>query len=151
MKKIITAGVAIMVFGFTATKAQGVLDKIDRASDKVNHAGNTADKTKSTGDKIMGFFGKKKKASTENSGKTNIKITGGTFATLKGINDKLQNVKGIESTKMKFSTAGNSSIIVQHAGSSDDLLKILQKASPDVFAEKNIEGLDDGEIAVKIK
>lgn len=142
---------AIMVFSFTATKAQGILDKIDRATDKVNQAGNTADKTKSTSDKIMGFFGKKKKVTTENSGKTTIKITGGTFVTLKGINDKLQNAKGIEGTKMKFNNAGNSSIIVQHSGTSDDLLKILQKALPDIFSEKNIEGLDDGEIAVKIK
>ena len=51
---------------------------------------------------------------------------------------------------MKYSASG-SSITLYHVGSTSDILKTLQKASPQVFAEKNIDGMDDGEIAVKIK
>jgi hypothetical protein len=51
---------------------------------------------------------------------------------------------------MKYSAAG-SSIMVKHTGTTDDLLKLLQKSSPDLFGEKNIESLEEGEIAVKLK
>lgn len=157
MKKITILCTALLLSGYTATKAQGILDKIDRASYKVDRAGNSVDRagnsanrTKSTGDKIMGIFGKKNKDAAESSGtKTTIKITGGTFAALKNLNTKIQGSKEVSSTKMKFSNSG-SSIVVQHSGSTDDLLKTLQKASPEIFSEKNIEGLDDGKIEVKV-
>ncbi|MDT3405286.1 hypothetical protein [Mucilaginibacter terrae] len=148
MKKIMIICAALMVFGSTLTKAQAILDKVDRATDKADRAGRTADRTKSTGDKILGLFGKKKDGtSTE---KTTVKLTGVDFSTLKAINDKLQTAKGIESTKMKYSASG-SSIVLQHVGSTTDILKTLQKAAPDVFAEKNIDGMDDGEISIKLK
>lgn len=151
MKKITMICAAMILSGYTATKAQAVLDKIDRVSGQADRANNTAGRTKTTGDKIMGFFGKKNKDGTEAAGtKTTIKITGATLATLTGINTKIQNIKGVTGSKMKFSSSGGSSITVQHAGTTDELLKSLQKTSPDVFKEKNIEGLDDGEITVKI-
>ncbi|MEN0053122.1 MAG: hypothetical protein AAGC65_05605 [Mucilaginibacter sp.] len=158
MKKIMLICAALTLFGFTTTKAQAVLDKIDRASDKVDKAGNTvdkagntADKTKSTGDKILGFFGKKKKDSSQTTEtKTIIKISGVTFSALSGINEDVKKDKNVTGTKMKFNSAG-SSILVEHTGTTDDLLKVLQKASPNVFGEKNIESLEDGEIAVKVK
>ena len=142
---------AIILFGFTTTQAQSVLDKIDNASNKADRANNSANRAKSTGDKILGLFGKKKDDGTAAVTKTTIKITGVTFASLKSINDKVQSCKGVTGTKMKFSSAGSSSITVQHSGTTDNLLKVLQKTSPDTFGEKNIEGLDDGEISVKIK
>lgn len=149
MKKIMIICAGLLLFGFTTTRAQAVLDKIDRATDKADRAGHTADRTKSTGDKILGFFGKKKDGAASET-KTTVKISGVDFATLRSINDKLQAAKGIESTKMKYSASG-SSITLQHSGSTSDILKTLQKASPEVFAEKNIDGMDDGEISVKLK
>lgn len=140
--------VGLMLLGSSITKAQAILDKVDRATDKADRAGRTADRTKSTGDKLLGFFGKKKdSALTE---KTTVKLSGIDFSTLKSINDKLRGAKGIESTKMKYSSSG-SSIVLEHAGSTSDILKTLQKAAPDVFAEKNIDGMDDGEISIKLK
>jgi hypothetical protein len=149
MKKIMIICTSLTLLGFTTTRAQAVLDKIDRATDRADRAGHTADRTKSTGDKILGFFGKKKDGANSET-KTTVKFGGVDFATLKNINEKLQVAKGIESTKMKYSTSG-SSITLQHSGSTSDILKTLQKASPDVFAEKNIESMDDGEISVKLK
>ena len=149
MKKIMIICAGILLFTITSTKAQGILDKIDRTADKADRAGRTADRTKSTGDKILGFFGKKKGGSVSET-KTTVKLSGVDFSTLKNLNEKLQGIKGIESTKMKYSASG-SSIILQHSGSTSDILKTLQKASPQVFAEKNIDGMDDGEISVKLK
>ena len=149
MKKIMIICAGLILFGFTTTRAQAVLDKMDRANDKADRAGHTADKTKSTGDKILGFFGKKKNGSSSET-KTTVKISGVDFATLRSINDKLQAAKGIESTKMKYGASG-SSITLQHSGSTSDILKTLQKASPEVFAEKNVDGMDDGEISIKLK
>jgi hypothetical protein len=151
MKKITMICATLILFCLTTAKAQAVLDKIDNASNKVDRAGNTADKTKSTGDKILAFFGKKKKDSAESTeAKTNIKIAGATFALLSSLNENIKKNKCVTGTKMKYSTAG-SSITVLHTGTTDDLLKLLQKSSPDLFGEKNIESLEDGEIAVKLK
>ncbi|MFD2287848.1 hypothetical protein GJU39_06720 [Pedobacter petrophilus] len=149
MKKIMIICAGLILFSFTTTRAQAILDKIDRATDKADRVGRTTDRTKSTGDKIMGLFGKKKDGNTS-AAKTTVKLIGVDFTTLKNLNEKLQTVKGIESTKMKFSASG-SLITIYHAGSTSDILKALQKASPDVFAEKNIDGMDDGEISVKLK
>jgi len=152
MKKITMTCAAILLFGFSTTKAQAILDKIDNASNRADRANHTADRAKTTGDKLLGIFGKKnKETATAAESKTVIKVTGATLVSLKGINEKVQDSKGVTATKMKFSNTSGSSITVQHAGTTDDLLKALQKSSPDVFSEKNIEGLDDGEIAVKIK
>jgi len=149
MKKIIIICFGLIIFSFTTTKAQAILDKIDRATDKADRAGRTADRSKNTGDKILGFFGKKKDgAASEN--KTTVKLSGVDFSTLKSLNEKLQAAKGIQSTRMKYSASG-SSIVLQHEGSTSDILKTLQKAAPNVFAEKNIDGMDDGEISIKLK
>jgi hypothetical protein len=46
-------------------------------------------------------------------------------------------------------SANGSMVQVQHTGSSEDLLKLIQKSdAKDVFADKNLEGLEDGKIAV---
>ena len=147
MKKTLLICFAFLVIGTTATKAQDILDKIDRAVNKADRASNTADRAGKTGSKIGSLFGKKK---TDAETKTTIRISGATFTSLKSINDKIQLSKGVAETKMKFN-ASSSTIVVMHAGSTEDLLKALQKTAPVEFAEKNLTGMDDGEISVKTK
>lgn len=146
MKRIGILCFALLVFGATNANAQGALDRI---LDKVDKASSTADRAGKTGGKLGSLLGKKK-TSVEAENNTTVSIIGVDFATLKGINEKLQTAKEVSSTKMKFNATG-STITLQHSGTTEGLLKILQKASPTVFAEKNIEGMDDGEIAIKVK
>lgn len=151
MKKTGIICFAILLFGVTSANAQGVLDKIENILNKADRATNTADKAAKTGQKATSLLAKKKGTEAETADtKTMLKLTGVNFAALKELNEKLQTAKGVESTKMKFSTAG-STILLQHTGSTEDLLKILQKTNPSLFADKNIDGMDDGEISVKVK
>ena len=163
MKKIAIASLASLLVCAAPVKAQKLLDKIESALNKAERASNTADRTTKTGGKVAGLFGKKKNAAAETTAaattpvvatvaeiKTTIKISGINFANLKSVSDKMQASKGVKSTKMTFSPAA-STITVQHTGSTEELLAALQKNIPDVFAEKNIDGLSDGEISIKIK
>lgn len=145
MKKSSIVCFALLVFGVASANAQSILDKIDRAVNKADRAANSADRAGKTGSKIGGLLGKKKGAETS----TTIKLSGVDFTGLKSINEKVQATKGVGSTKMKFNSSG-STIQVQHSGSTEDLLKALQKNSTS-FAEKNLSGLDDGEISIKLK
>lgn len=165
MKKIAIAGIALLVCTASAN-AQKLLDKIESTLNKAERASNTADRTTKTGNKLAGLFGKKKNAVAATTTtaaapvatatnvvtevKTIIKISGINFANLKSVSDKMQASKGVKSTKMTFSTT-LSSITVQHTGTTEELLAALQKNIPDVFAEKNIEGLSEGEILIKVK
>ncbi|WP_316794564.1 hypothetical protein [Pedobacter frigoris] len=146
MKKSLTVCFALLVFGATTASAQGILDKIDKVLNKADQAAGSADKASKTGLKAAGLFGKKSAAAETN---TIIKFSGVDFSMLKSINEKVQTAKGVASTKMKFN-ASSSTIQVQHAGTSEELLTALQKVSATTFAEKNLEGLDDGEILIKI-
>ncbi len=151
MKKFGIICFAMMLFGIASANAQGVLDKIDRAINKADRAGNAADRAGKTGSKLSNLFGKKKGA--EDAGtetKTTVNISGVDFVTLKSINEKIESTKGVASSKMKFSTSG-STLSLQHSGTTDDLLKALQKTNPGVFGEKNIEALEDGQISVRVK
>jgi hypothetical protein len=157
MKKIGILCFAIMLFGAVQANAQGaidrILDKVDKASDKADKANNTANRAGSTAGKLSGLFGKKKGTADAGTGaetKTTLNISGVDFATLKSITEKVENTKGVVSAKMKFNTAG-SSIGLQHIGTTDDLLKALQKTNPTVFAEKNILGMEDGQISITLK
>lgn len=150
MKKIASLCFAILVFGVTSTQAQGVLDKIENILNKADRATKTADKAAKTGQGAADLLAKKKGTSPAADSQTTIKLSGVSFAALKELNEKLQSAKGVESTKMKFSASG-STISLQHAGSTEDLLKTLQKTSPLIFADQYIEGMDDGEITVKLK
>lgn len=157
MKKIGILCLAFLLLGLVNAKAQGAVDrllgKIDKVSEKVDKAGATADKAGKTGSLISNFFGKKKdntSAVVAAETQTIVNISGADFATLKSIAEKAENTKGVISVKTKFSTGG-SSISLQHSGTSDDLLKALQKTNPIVFAEKNISGMEDGQISIIIK
>ncbi|MBB5645123.1 hypothetical protein [Pedobacter cryoconitis] len=151
MRKFGIICLAIMLFGIASANAQGILDKIDRTINKADRAGNTADRAGKTGGKFSKLFGKKKGA--EDAGaetKTIVNISGVDFATLKSINEKIEGTKRVANSKMKFSTSG-STISFQHSGTTADLLKALQKNNPEVFSEKNIEALEDGQISVQVK
>ena len=145
MKKSLLVGFTFIVFGITNVRAQSILDKLDNALNKADRALNSADKAGKTGSKLGGLLGKKEGKETS----TTIKISGVDFTKLTSINEKIKASKGVASTKMKFNSEG-STIKVQHSGSTEDLLKALQKNST-TFAEKNLLGLDDGEISVEIK
>lgn len=151
MKTLLMMCVTLIVFSGTSLKAQGIFDKIDKALSKVDKATNAADKTKGTSDKLFGFLSKKKKTTdtkTEESMSTTITISGVDFGTLKALNENIQKCTGVEATKIKYNATG-STIDVQHTGSSEDLLKLIQKSnSKDLFADKNLEGLEEGKIAV---
>ncbi|WP_316776706.1 hypothetical protein [Pedobacter antarcticus] len=150
MKKFGIICFTIMLFGITSANAQGILDKIDRTINGADRAGNTADRAGKTGGKFSKLFGKKKGAEeTGAENKTTVNISGVDFATLKSINEKIEATKGVASSKMKFSTSG-STISFQHSGTTADLLKAFQKTNPEVFGEKNIEALEDGQISVKV-
>ena len=150
MKKLTITLTAILLFGVFTSHAQKILDKIDKTDSKINKAGNTIDRVKNTGDKLIGLFAKKKTDEDETSDtKTIIKISGATISTLNKINEKIENSKNVKSTKLKFSSTG-SSITVQHLGNTTNLLTILQKSDSEIFADKNIQGVDDGEIVLKI-
>lgn len=163
MKKIAIAGIASLLICTAPAKAQKLLDKIESTLNKAERASNTADRTTKTGGKLAGLFGKKKTAAAATTTtattpavpvvteiKTIVKITGINFANLKSVSDKMQASKGVKSTKMTFSPTA-STITVQHTGTTEELLVALQKSIPDVFAEKNIAGLSDGEISIKVK
>lgn len=159
MKTIFMMCFVLLLCGTTSLKAQGVFDKIDKALSKVDKASNTADKTKGTGDKLLGFFSKKKKpkdstvvvsapASATNS--TIIIFNGIDFSNLKAVSENIQQCKGVQGTSMKYSAAG-STLKVQHEGSSEDLLKLIQKSEAKaIFADKNLQSLEDGKISINL-
>lgn len=152
MKTISMMCLALLFTGTTSLKAQSVFDKIDKALGKVDKAANTADRTKGTSDKLLGFLSKKQKNEEVAKGETStvISITGIDFSTLKTLSENIQKCKGVESAKIKYN-ATLSTVQVQHAGSSEDLLKLMQKSdAKEVFDDKNLEGLEDGKIALKL-
>jgi hypothetical protein len=152
MKTIRLLCLALILSGATSLKAQGIFDKIDNALNKVDKASNAAGKTKGTGDKLLGFFSKKKKGddATLSGTSTTININGIDFVALKTLNENIQKCKGVESTKIKYNATG-STVQVLHGGSSEDLLKLIQKSdSKDLFADKNLEGLEDGKIVLNL-
>ncbi|WP_199139160.1 hypothetical protein [Pedobacter sp. ASV12] len=119
---------------------------VDRGLGKAKEVGNTVDNAKNTADKLLGLFGKKKKTEAEST--TVISINGGTLATIKQIKADVEACKGVTESAMKFSSTG-SKITVKHAGTTEDLLKLLQTKST-AFGDKNITGIDEGEIGLKV-
>ncbi|WP_293306703.1 hypothetical protein [Pedobacter sp. UBA5917] len=150
MKKlIILAGIILSTAG--GLQAQGLLDKIDRSLNKADRASNSAERAGKTGERINGLFGKKKDANAEKGeSSTKVILNGITLVSLKRINEKIQSQKSIAMVKMKYHADGGSTLTINHSGSTEELLKNLQKSEPAVFADENIVGLDDGEITVRL-
>ncbi|CAN5820184.1 hypothetical protein BH10BAC2_BH10BAC2_27170 [soil metagenome] len=142
------------------------------AVDKANEAIYKADQAKATFEKIKGLFPKKKKnadtakaaivtkdtvkADTTNSAvfagsqKTEISISGIDFSTLKKLNENVQVCASVISAKMKYNSA-LSTIEVIHSGTTEDLLKLMEETSKDIFTEKQIESFEEGKISLKLK
>ncbi len=151
MKTFIITFIGFFILGITQLHAQNFLDKLDRTLNKIDKAANTADRAAGTGSKVMGLMGKKKNANGANAeAHTVIAIEGIDMASLKSLNQSIQNAQGVAATKMKYGAAG-SSIVVDHKGTTDQLLQIIQPLSNGILADKNITGLEDGTISVKVK
>ncbi|MGY3213926.1 hypothetical protein [Mucilaginibacter sp. HD30] len=81
---------------------------------------------------------------------TTVSITGIDYATLKKFNESIQACGTVTETKMKFNSTA-STIEVTHKESTDNLLKLMGETGKDIFSEKNIEGIEEGKIALKLK
>jgi hypothetical protein len=81
---------------------------------------------------------------------TTVTITGIDYATLKKFNESIQACGTVSETKMKFNSTA-STIEVMHKESTDNLLKLMGETGKDIFSDKNIEGIEDGKIALKLK
>jgi hypothetical protein len=81
---------------------------------------------------------------------TTVTITGIDYATLKKFNESIQACGTVSETKMKFNSTA-STIEVTHKESTDNLLKLMGETGKDIFSDKNIEGIEDGKIALKLK
>ncbi|MFD0750648.1 hypothetical protein ACFQZS_10870 [Mucilaginibacter calamicampi] len=81
---------------------------------------------------------------------TTVTVTGIDYATLKKFNEAIQACGTVTETKMKFNSTA-STIEVMHKESTDNLLKLMGETSKDIFSDKNIEGIEDGKIALKLK
>jgi hypothetical protein len=81
---------------------------------------------------------------------TTVTITGIDYATLKKFNESIQACGTVSETKMKFNSTA-STIEVTHRESTDNLLKLMGETGKDIFSDKNIEGIEDGKIALKLK
>ncbi|MEO6148991.1 MAG: hypothetical protein ABIN95_02955 [Mucilaginibacter sp.] len=153
-----------------ATGVTGVTGSVDNALGTANKVGETMGKLK-------GLFGKKKAKEAEaaaaaqaaqnaltaalnaapaapalapGSKITVVTVSGADFATLKKLNENIKACGIVQDSKMKFSSTA-STIEVTHTSSTDELLKLMQETSKDVFTEKQLEGLEDGKIALKLK
>lgn len=135
--------VAMLALGANKAAAQSA---VDRGLGKAQQVGNTVDNAKNTADKLLGLFGKKKKAEGEST--TVISINGGTLTTIKQMKTDIEACKGVTESAMKFNASG-SKITVKHSGTTEELLKLLQVKSA-LFNDKNITGIDEGEIGLKV-
>lgn len=133
-----------LMLGANSASAQNA---VDRGLGKAQQVGNTVDNAKNTADKLLGLFGKKKKTAEEES-TTVITLTGIGLTALKQLKTDIEACKGVSESTMKFNTNG-SKITVKHAGTTDALLKLLQAKST-LFNDKNITGIDEGEISLKV-
>ena len=161
MKKITFLSAAFLVVGSSTVNAQSIFDKIDRiagkvetATNKVDRAANTADRAGKTGGKLVSLLSKKEKAApaaevAETENKTVLTVLNSDLATLKRINAILEGTKGVSSSQMKFNAA-KSVIKISHSGSTEDLFEKIQPKAKDVFADKNVQSLDEGEISLKL-
>lgn len=165
------AGAASSVNGASAGTA-GAVGSVDNAVGTANAAVETMGKLK-------GLFGKKKAKEAEAAAAaaaalaatnqaavnaaltatpalpagvkiTTVTVTGADFATLKKLDESIEACATVQDSKMKFNSTA-STIEVTHKESTDDLLKLMQQTSKDIFTEKNVESLEDGKISLKLK
>lgn len=153
MEKKVLMSVAVLLLGMATMNAQSIFDKIDNMVNKVDNATNTADRASKTGGKVTSIFGKKKhnqEKGVENQNKTVIRISNIDFTNLKKLNTIISETKNVSGTEMKFNQS-SSSIIVLHSGNTEKLLDNIQSKAQNIFTDKNVSGIDEGMIEIKIK
>ena len=152
--------------------ANGAAGGVSGAAGSVSNAAGAVGQAAGAVNTLKGMFGGKKKKEAEAAAAaalqtanaavastpalpagakvTTVSITGIDYATLKKFNESIQACGTVTETKMKFNSTA-STIEVTHKESTDNLLKLMGETSKDIFSEKNIEGIEEGKIALKLK
>ncbi len=155
-----------------AAKANETANGVNGAAGSVGSALGTAEQAAGAVNQLKGLFGGKKKKEAEAAAAavaaaaanavaavpalpagmkiTTVTVTGIDYATLKKFNESIQACGSVTETKMKFNSTA-STIDVTHKESTDNLLKLMSETGKDIFTDKNIEGIEDGKIALKLK
>lgn len=159
-----------------ATKANAAAGGVNGAASSVSGALGTAGQAAQAVGALKGLFGKKKAKEAEAAAAaaaqaaatqvaaainaapalapgmklTTVTVAGIDYATLKKFNEAIQACSNVTETKMKFNSTA-STIEVTHKESTDALLKLMSETSKDIFTDKNIEGIEDGKINLKLK
>lgn len=152
--------------------ANGAAGGVSGAAGSVSNAAGAVGQAAGAVNTLKGMFGGKKKKEAEAAAAaalqtanaalasvpalpagvkvTTVTITGIDYATLKKFNESIQACGTVTETKMKFNSTA-STIEVMHKESTDNLLKLMGETGKDIFSDKNIEGIEDGKIALKLK
>jgi len=152
--------------------ANGAAGGVSGAAGSVSNAAGAVGQAAGAVNTLKGMFGGKKKKEAEAAAAaalqtanaavastpalpagakvTTVSITGIDYATLKKFNESIQACGTVTETKMKFNSTA-STIEVTHKESTDNLLKLMGETGKDIFSEKNIEGIEEGKIALKLK
>ncbi|HVV54053.1 MAG TPA: hypothetical protein VHC47_01940 [Mucilaginibacter sp.] len=148
----------------TAVKKQKNRFNYDKSVAKANtaatntntHMSKTAELLSSTGKAAKGLVksvgslipGNKEKSSDEKV--TRVTIRGITFAKLDKLNKDIDRCRGVHESTMKFSSS-KGVITVKHSGTTEKLLKQMEKKSKDIFTEDNVIASNEGSISIKLK
>ena len=89
------------------------------------------------------------KSRNSKQGTTIVQINGIEFSRLKSFTENIKACAGVQSASMKYGST-TSSIEVQHTGTTEALLKLMEETSKDVFTEKDIESFEEGKILLKL-
>ena len=147
MKKFIFISVLGLLISVSGARAQSFLDKLDKTVNQIDRASKSADKASKTGNKVLSLLGAKDK-SADNI--TVLQISGIDLAALKNLNGIVESVKDVSATKMKFNAA-KSTVTVNHSGTTEDLLGLIQLKSKDIFGDEHVTALEEGLIEIQLK
>ncbi len=154
------------------TKVDALLAKGAVANSQLSNLGVKADSLKSNLGKLTSLFKKKDKApkeaakTTEDSkanaaaptvttaavptnNTTIFTVSGADFSTLQTLNEDIKACSGVQSTTYKFSHDA-SVITINHTGTTDDIFKLIQETCKSIFTSKNVEGVEEGKINIKL-
>jgi len=148
MKKIILM-LSLMMGLSGMVKAQGLLDKIDRALNKAentaNKVGSSSEKAGRIGGKINNLIGKKEAKGSN----FEIQIHGMKLADLKSLSTGLETDKKVGEVKMKFNSSV-STLQVIYNGESDELFELLKKKSPKI-TDESVQAMEENSISIICK
>lgn len=154
----------LLLIGF-AVQAQ--LSKTEKTILEVNKTKKDVEGAVTLGKELGGLFKKKKKAEPEASkvdtlgstketavkkqagtSTTMLIVTGLDFTKLKALNENIKVCMGVQTTNMKYGQP--SSIEISHAGTTEDVMKLITEISKDIFTDKNITGFEEGKVSIKL-